>query len=91
LTKALCQNGTGKIYGNWEIVGNSLHLSANVGNLCLQPNDNQTIETIVRVDGAAVTLKLKHLFFLSPELDLGDEQNPDMNVAIEKYTFVSSN
>ena len=91
LTIAPCQNGTGKIYGDWEIVGNSLHLKANVGNLCLQPNDNQTIETIVSIDGAAVTLKLKHLFFLSPELDLGDEENPDAKVAIEKYTFVSSN
>lgn len=91
LTKAICQNGTGKIYGDWQIVGNSLHLKANIGNMCLQPSEDQTIETVVQIEGAAVTLKLKHLFFMSPELDLGDEQNPDLKVAIEKYTFVSSN
>ena len=91
LTIAPCQNGTGKIYGSWDIQGNYLHLRANIGNICLQPNDEALVETSVITDGATVTLKLKHLFFLSPELDLGDEKNPNADLAIEKYTFVSDN
>lgn len=91
LTIAPCQNGTGKIYGNWDIQGNYLHLKADIGALCLQPNEETLVETSVNVNGASVTLKFKHLFFLRPELDLVDEKNYDADIAIEKYTFVSEN
>lgn len=91
LTIAPCQNGTGKIYGSWDIQGNYLHLRANIGNICLQPNDEALVQTVVSTDGVSVSLKLKKLFFLSPELDLGDEKNPSADIAIEKYTFVSEN
>lgn len=75
------------IYGNWNIVGTSIHLYANIGNECMSVNE-ATIPVEISTAGGNVTMTFKQMFFMEPEMkqaDILDQQN-----TTEVYTFVSA-
>ena len=79
-----------KIYGNWEIINNSIHLNATAGNDCIDPTQNdKSIQAEISIDGSDVTLTLKELFFLEPEMKNADAVTKAGSY--EVYNFVSSN
>lgn len=88
LSKADCITATGKTYGNWEILGSSIHFYANIGNECMEKND-KTIESVVSVSGTDVKLKLKGIFFMEPEIK--NEDAVQKALASEEYSFMSEN
>lgn len=75
------------IYGNWNIVGTSLHLYANIGNDCMAEND-ATIPTTIKVEGNVVKFTLQSIFFMEPEMKSSDLV--EKQTATEIYTFVSA-
>jgi hypothetical protein len=88
LSKADCKTATGKTYGLWDIVGTSIHLRARTGNDCMAVSD-ATIPVDVSVLGGQVTMTLKQIFFMEPEMKQSDAV--EKSTATEVYTFVTSN
>jgi len=87
LSTADCKTTTGVTYGNWDIVGNALHLYANIGNECMAKNEI-TLTPEIKVEGAAITMTFKEIFFMEPEMK--SEDAVETNNAIEIYSFVSA-
>ena len=77
-----------KIYGTWDIVGTSLHLLAKTGNDCMAVSGD-TIPVDVSVVGGQVTMTLKQIFFMEPEMKESDAV--ERKTATEVYTFVTAN
>ena len=79
-----------KIYGNWEIINNSIHLNATAGNDCIDRSQNdKTIQAEINIDGNDVALTIKELYFLEPEMKSADAVTKAGSY--EVYNFVSSN
>jgi len=76
-----------KIYGTWDIVGTSLYLWAKTGD-CIEPSD-ATIPVEMSVVGGQVTMTLKQIFFMEPEMKQSDAV--ERKTATEVYTFVTAN
>ncbi len=77
-----------KIYGTWDIVGTSLHLWAKTGNDCMAASD-ETIPVEISTVGGNVTITLKQIFFMEPEMKQSDAV--EKKTATEVYTFVTAN
>ena len=77
-----------KIYGTWDIVGTSLHLWAKTGNDCMAVNE-ATIPVDVSVVGGQVTMTLKQIFFMEPEMKQSDAV--ERKTATEVYTYIATN
>jgi len=76
------------IYGNWNTVGTSIHLYANIGNDCMAVND-ATVPVEIAVTGSEVKMTLKQIFFMEPEMKQADKIDKDNTT--EVFTFVSAN
>ena len=76
------------IYGDWNIVGSSIYLYANIGNDCMAVKE-ATIPVEISTAGGNVTMTLKQMFFMEPEMKQADKL--DQQNTIEIYTFVSAN
>lgn len=85
LSKTQCSP---KTYGKWDVVGNAIHLYANIGNECMAKNDI-TIMPIIKAEGLKVTMKFPERFFMEPEMK--NEDAVDQRATSEVYTFVSAN
>jgi hypothetical protein len=63
----------GKMYGDWNIIGNSLRLYASKNNDCMDPTlQDITVVPEIKVEGSKVTLKIPQLFLLEPEMKQSD-------------------
>jgi len=85
LSKSSCKFTN--IYGNWNIVGSSIHLYANIGNDCMAVNE-ATIPVEISTAGGNVTMTFKQIFFMEPEIKESDAV--EKNTATEVYNFVSA-
>lgn len=87
LSQAICE--LTKTYGNWEIAGTSLTLTATTNTTCMVGGDRITLTPKISTAGGKITMTFEKLFFMRPEYG-AEASNDEVQNKTEVYNFVSA-